>query len=372
MKLEAGHRGPDVRNDCWIKIDPAGSGIQIESSVGRLYGNAIRRTIEATLAELQLEDVGVQVVDSGAFDFCLRARLEAAAYPLSGKLLELAPRQVSRRFGRDRLRRTRLYLPGNTPKFFVNARLYESDALVLDLEDAVPAAEKLEARSLVRHALAAVDFGNSERMVRPNLGDEGRADLQALAGVGVDTMLVPKVESPAELARFRGEWDLLPLLETARGLAASPDIAAAPDVCALAIGVEDYLTDIGADRKQPDSLTWAYGQLVNAARAEGLSPFGSVYGQVDDLEGFAASTRALRGRGLEGVGCLHPSQVGVALEAFRPSDEEVYRAQAILVAYGTTQGVVSVDGQMVDVPVARRAQRIVDRSRAGRQTWRDR
>jgi len=290
MNLTAGHHGPDVRNDCWVEILPSGSGIKLESSVDSLYGNAIRATVREALLDLGLSEVGIHVVDAGAFDFCLKARIEAAAFPITGRLLPVSARRVRKPFG---FRRTRLYLPGNTPKFLINAGLHGSDAVVLDLEDAVPPSEKVAARSLVRHALGSIDFGATERMVRPN----DSSDYEALRDCGVDTLLLPKVESVEDVLAAEGDWDRIALIETAKGMAAAHEIAHS-GVSALAIGVEDYLADIGAKSGNFEALSWAYGNLINAARAAGITPLASVFGQIEDLEGLADSPRPLAALGL--------------------------------------------------------------------------
>ncbi len=376
-KASAGTRGPDVRSDCWVEVsqEPGPPAIQVTSKVAALYGDAIRALIRSTLEQLDAADLSVALDDRGALPFTLMARLEAAVRRLrpdtSRAALPAVNPAARRAPDRTRTRRTRLYLPGNSPKFFINAGLHGPDAVILDLEDSVPPAEKDAAAILVRNALRAVDFYGAEVMVRVNGLPAGLADIRLLAPHGVQTFLLPKVESPDEvvaadrlLAELAGEGIcLIPIIESARGaLQAWPIAAASPRVAALAIGLEDYTRDIGAQRTPEgrESL-WARGQVLNAARAAGVQPLASVFADVDDAQGLRAWAEAERKLGFEGVGCIHPRQVRVVHEVFRPSAAEVEQARRIVDAFEAAQvaglGVVAVDGKMVDAPVVERARR---------------
>lgn len=381
----AGRHGGDVRSDCRVTVwaEPQGPAqVQVASKVQLLYGEAIRRQAAQVLAALGAADLSLRIEDSGSLPFTLAARIEAAVRRLRPHTAQTAlpPRHPSAspqsgpRVRRASLRRTRLYLPGVTPKLLINAGLYGADALVLDLEDSVPAAEKDTAALLVRNALRAVDFYGAERMVRVNALPGGLAEMRLLAPHGVDTFVLPKVEQADEVAAAAGLLDevqaesgadiaLLPIVESARGVLNAYAIAAAsPRVAALAIGLEDYVSDIGALRTPGGRESeWACGQVLNAARAAGVQPLASVYADVADAEGLAAWVRAQRRRGFEGIGCLHPSQVRVAHAALCPSAAEIEEAQAIVGAYeealAAGSGATAVGGRMVDLPVVKRAQR---------------
>src|SRR5262249_39714505 len=155
---------------------------------------------------------------------------------------------------RDRLRRSRLYLPGSEPKYFINAALHEPDAIILDLEDSVHPAEKDAARVLVRNTLRAVDFGSCERMVRINQLPMGLQDLSEVVRESPDLVLIPKVEQAEQVAEVdraitelrarqkmnRPIW-IMPILESAPGIENAFQIAtASPNICTLTIGLEDY------------------------------------------------------------------------------------------------------------------------------------
>jgi citrate lyase subunit beta/citryl-CoA lyase len=279
---------------------------------------------------------------------------------------------------KTRLRRSRLYLPGNEPKFMVNAGLYHPDAVILDLEDSVHPAEKDAARLLVRNALRCVDFGAAERMVRINQLPMGFEDLDAVIPEEPDLILIPKTEQPEQIRLVherileiqqvagsdRAIW-LMPIIESARGVEHAYAIAKATDaVVALTIGLEDYTADLGVVKTVdgPESL-FARSRLVNAARAAGLQAIDSVFGDVGDEAGLAAWARRSRAMGFEGMGCVHPRQIQIIHSAFAPSDEEIEKALQIVAAFEEAKakglGVVSLGTRMVDPPVVLRAQRLV-------------
>ena len=209
---EAGRRGSDVRSDCWVKITPAKSGglnLQIKTKVEVMYGEAIRRLVADVLTALGVQHATVEMEDAGALPFVQMARLEAAVRRLHGPggtavsaVPEYLPDFASHAqypTERDRFRRSRLYLPGNEPKFMLNAGLHEPDGVILDLEDSVAPPMKDEARLLVRNALRCIDFKGSERMVRINQGERGLIDLDYIVPHNVHVILIPKVEDPEQV-----------------------------------------------------------------------------------------------------------------------------------------------------------------------------
>src|SRR5438477_4285128 len=197
---EAGHSGKDVRSDLHVAIEPRDAGgleITMESRVAPYYGSSILVQARQVLEVLGVKHARVIIHDEGALPFVISARIETAAKraglgmgrkapPEKIEMLEPSPR--------DRLRRSRLYLPGSEPKYFIDAALHGPDAIILDLEDSVHHAEKDAARILVRNALRAVDFGQCERMVRINHLPMGLEDLAEVIPEAPDLVLIPKVE----------------------------------------------------------------------------------------------------------------------------------------------------------------------------------
>jgi len=382
---EAGRRGDRVRSDCWVRVEPRSRGglrLEISTKVEAMYGDRVRAFVRKGLKALNVQHAAVTVEDQGALEFVIAARLEAAVKRagLGGRRIFLPKRHddALRPAKRERFRRSRLYLPGNEPKFFLNAALHEPDGLILDLEDSVAPPEKDAARILVRNALRAVDFGNCERQVRINQGERGLEDLDAVVPENVHMILIPKAESAeavrevderAEAARRKAGLKqpclLMPIIESALGCFRTLDIAmASPNVAALTIGLEDYTADIGAPRtKEGRESLWARQIIVNAARGAGVTPIDTVFSDVQDMEGLREAVLEAKGLGFEGKGCIHPRQVPVVHEAFAPSELEVTKATRIVLAFEDAErqglGVVSLGSKMVDPPVVKRALRTV-------------
>jgi len=383
--FEAGQRGEKVRSDCWVRLEPRTSGgleLCVTSKVDAMYGDAVRATCRTVLEALGVRDAVVTVEDAGALDFVLAARIEAVVKRagLGNDTAFLPPPGpgFGTRTTRERFRRSRLYLPGNEPKHFLNASQHKPDAIILDLEDSVAPPAKDAARLLVRNALRAVDFGQCERMVRINQGERGLADVDAVVPQNVHVILIPKVETAeqvkaadarAEKVRLAAGLEspclLMPIIESALGCFNALAIAtASPNIVALTIGLEDYTADLGAQRTPEGRESfWARQVVVNAARAAGVTPIDTVFSDFSDMEGLRQSVLEAKALGFEGKGCIHPRQVPVVHEAFAPSSEEVEKAKRIVLAFQDAErrglGVVALGSKMVDPPVVKRALRTV-------------
>ncbi len=381
----AGRAGEGIRADARVRVrlrGKGGVGLQVNSSVEPYYGKKIREDVLAGLEALGVEHARVELEDRGALPFVLLARLEAAvrrAWPECPGRIE-PPGAVDPGPGtpRDRLRRSRLYLPADEPRFLVNPGLFGADGLILDLEDSVAPEAKDQARILARNALLCMDFGGAERMVRINQGEEGEKDLEEVVPARPDLLLLPKVEegeTVRQVERRIGEiqervgqdrqiW-LMPIVESAAGVLAAREIARASEsVVALAVGLEDLTADLGAERTREGRETFtARSLVVLAARAAGVQPLDTVFRDVGDPDGLRRSVEEARALGFEGKGCIHPSQVKIVHQGFAPGPEAVQKALAIVRAYEEARrkglGVVSLGTKMIDPPVVKRALRTV-------------
>jgi len=385
---EAGHYGADIRSDLHVAIesrDGGGPAITLESRVRPYYGESILAQARQVLESLGVKHAKVSIHDEGAVPFVISARIEAAAKRAGlGVGQKALPQQLPlpAPSARDRLRRSRLYLPGSEPKYFINAGLHEPDAIILDLEDSVHHAEKDAARILVRNTLRAVDFGACERMVRINQLPLGLQDLEELIPEAPDLILIPKVERAEQVAeadRMIGEmksrnnihrpiW-IMPILESALGIENASAIASvSPNVCALTIGLEDYTADLGVV-KTPEGKESAYARarVVNAAKAAGIQAIDSVFGDVADMDGLRRWGENSRAMGFEGMGCIHPGQIRVIHEAFAPTQTEIEKALKIVAAFEEAErkglAVVSLGSKMIDPPVVERAKKLVARAK---------
>jgi len=385
----AGHCGPEVRSDLQVRIeihDAGGIVIEIESRVKTYYGDAIRRQAEEVLEALGVRHAQVEIHDEGALPFVVAARIEAAVRRAGiGQNTRVLPdrRRLPEASPRDRVRRSRLYVPGSEPKYFINAALHGADGVILDLEDSVHVSEKDSARLVVRNALRAVDFLECERMVRINQIPLGLEDLNEVVPESPDLILIPKVETPNQvlevttrIAEIKADYGItrpiwvMPILESALGIENVFAIAKASDkTVALTVGLEDYTADLGVVKTSTGAESlYARQRVVNAAHAAGLQAIDSVFGDVGDMEGLRAWGLSSRALGFEGMGCVHPTQIPVIHEAFAPSTAEIERARKVVTAYNEAQergvGVVSLGSKMIDPPVVQRALKLIARAQA--------
>jgi citrate lyase subunit beta/citryl-CoA lyase len=385
----AGRSSKDIRSDLKATFTPRTSGgieIELVSRVATYYGDSIRAQAVDVLKQMGVVDGHLKLEDEGALPFVISARVEAAVRRAwSGKGKRVLPERTAKQPSsqRDRLRRSRLYLPGAEPKYFVNAALHGPDAVILDLEDSVHPSEKDASRILVRNTLRCVDFGSCERMVRINQLPLGLADLEEIVPEHPDVILLPKTETAdqvTEVARKIAEikrqhaisapiW-LMPILESALGIENAFGIVKADEsVVALTIGLEDYTADLGVVKTlEPTESLYARTRLVNAAKAAGIQAIDSVFGDVADMIGLRAWGQRSRAMGFEGMGCIHPGQIPVIHDAYAPTQAEIDKALNIVTAYEDAQqnglGVVSLGSKMIDAPVVNRALKLVARARA--------
>jgi citrate lyase subunit beta/citryl-CoA lyase len=262
----------------------------------------------------------------------------------------------------------------------ISGGLYGADGIILDLEDSVPPAEKDAARLLVRNALVALDWGSSERMVRVNQGVTGEEDLAAIANHNPHTILLPKVEQPAQVGRAaeilhdlvgdRAAF-LMPILESPGGIHRAFEIAAAdPSVVALTLGLEDLSAELAAPRTAEGWESFLARQTtVYAARSAGVQPIASVFSDIENETGLAAYVQRERGLGFDGIGCIHPRQIPVVHREMTPTQAETERAVRVVRAAREAEarglGAVAVGSKMVDAPVVKQAFRTVELAVAG-------
>ncbi len=380
-KSSAGKRGESVRSDCYFEIELKKSGgikIDLKSKVETMYGESIKQMILDMSKFFGLKDAKILLEDNGALPFVLAARFELAVKRLFPDIKKeyLLPFHKKNLYStkKDQLRRSRLYLPGNEPKFFVNAGLHSPDGIILDLEDSVAPSEKDAAQLIVRNALRSVDFYGAERMVRINQLPKGLDDLKYIVPNNVNVILLPKCESAEQIHQLEKEVEKLkkqlkvvnpiffmPIIESALGVIKAFEIAStSKHNCALAIGLEDYTADIGTQRtNEGRESIFARQMLVNAAKAAGIQAIDTVFSDVADMEALRQSVIEAKSLGFEGKGCIHPRQIKVIHQAFAPTTDEIEKAKKIVQAFEEAEkkglGVVSLGSKMIDPPVVKRA-----------------
>ncbi|MBN2280412.1 MAG: HpcH/HpaI aldolase/citrate lyase family protein [Candidatus Marinimicrobia bacterium] len=381
--FSAGNSGPDVQSDCRVSIklnDTGGIQIILNSKVQKYYENQLINLIKNCLNQAKIVHCECTLEDYGALDYVILARIEAAVNKALGKEIILLPvcNNRSLTIKKDAERRSRLYLPGDFPKFFINAGLYKSDGLIFDLEDSVAPEKKEEVRPLVRNAMLAGDYFSSEIMVRINQLPMGLKDLEYVVPYGVDTILIPKCESADQVLAVANKIEdlkkqhhldkeiyIMPIIENAMGVIKSFEIATASDKnIALTIGLEDYTADLGVERTDNGKESeFARNMIINAARAAGIQAIDSVFSNVEDMNKLFETARNSKAMGFDGMGCIHPRQISVIHQAFAPTEKEIEKAKKIAKAFAQAKkegkAVVSLNSKMIDPPVVKRAERVI-------------
>ena len=382
---QAGSLGPKTRSDCEVTIELTQSGgieIDLKSKVDILFGNSIRELILDEMKFFGIENAKITMVDKGALDFVIAARIETAVKMLMDTdkeyLLDIIDANKNATT-KEQFRFSRLYLPGNTPSMMLNAGVHNPNGVILDLEDAVAPDKKHEARFIVRNALRSVNFYGAERMVRINQGKLGLEDLHFVVSHNVNLLLIPKCESAEEIKNIDAEIEkirkdkgfdypiwYMPIIESALGVEKAFEIAtASPNVCSMAIGLEDFTADLGVSRtNEATESFYARTRMVNACKAAGIQPIDSVFSDVSDMEALAVNVKTSKSLGFEGMGCIHPRQIPVIMQNFAPEEAQIEKAKKIVKAFIEAKakglGVVSLGTKMIDAPVVKRAETTIN------------
>ena len=279
-----------------------------------------------------------------------------------------------------------LFVPGNHPGMLLNADVYEADALILDLEDAVAPSQKDAARILVRNALQSYRYPGVEIIIRINPLDSQyiEDDIKMMVRLKPDFIMPTKVAGAEDVVKIAGmisqaERDndievgtisLMPLLETAMGIENAYQIARANErVKAIFLGAEDLSSDLQALRsKSNEEILYARGRVVMAARAAGVDVYDTPFTDVDDEEGLARDAAYARAIGFTGKAAISPRHVEAINIAFSPTEHEISYAREVMESIKEAQrqgrGAISLHGKMVDKPIVDRAKRVLDTARA--------
>lgn len=257
-----------------------------------------------------------------------------------------------------------LFCPADRPDRFAKAA-ERADAVILDLEDAVAD----DAKHGARLAVVASTLDPERVIVRVNPASTGyfADDLAALAATEYRTVMLAKCEGTADLVDLE-DFEVIALCETARGVLAAADVAALPNVSALMWGAEDLVASLGgsssrhADGRYRDVATHARSQVLLAAGAHGVAAIDTVHLEIADAAGLRAEAEDAAALGFAATACIHPSQVSVVREAYRPDAERLEWARAVLAAAASQPGVFAFRGEMVDAPVLRQAEALVRRA----------
>ena len=278
--------------------------------------------------------------------------------------------------------RSLLFVPGNQPRMLDRASRLTPDAFIPDMEDSVPDAEKANARAITAAHLDSLAANGVAIIPRLNSLDTGLLDhdLAAVVGPRIYGVSVGKINTPADIALISTKLDalerkagleigsikLLPWIETAQAIVNVYDIcAASPRIIGAAFGAEDFTNDMGIERAEDESETaYARSAIAIAARAANVLALDTPYFSFRDPDGLRRNAQAARQIGFKGKFAIHPAQIDIINETFSPSPAEIEQARRVVEAFQEAErigrGSTSLDGKVVDVPVVKRAQALLD------------
>src|SRR6185369_1828972 len=266
--------------------------------------------------------------------------------------------------------RSLLFAPANRPELLQKFPRYPADAFVIDLEDGTPEAEKDSARRTLPQVVAALSGQGlkGQLFVRTNSprSQHVHADIAATAQLPIDGIVVPKVESVADLNAFKSAAQIIGIIETARGVMNVESVAQAgiSNLAALAFGAEDFITDVGGQRSTDGhEVLYARSRVVLAARVAGIQALDQVFVNIRDDETFLHDAEFGRHLGYSGKMCIVPRQIEIANAVFSPSKDEIDRSRRLIEEYERAQtqgrGAIEFEGSMVDEPLLKRARAIL-------------
>ncbi len=367
--------GTTNERDCYIKVKEGDGNIIINSKTKGLFEEHIQEIIRRRMEEIDVQ-ADVYIEENGAIDYVIISRLESAISKALG--IDIPDKKIRRgKTSKDRLRRSRLYVPGNNPRFINNVAVYGCDCTILDLEDSVIMQHKQDARYLVKNALKTMDFGKSEIWVRINK-EMAKDDIGIISYGSPHGICIPKVESKEDIKLIEKileeanlDCHLMAIVETAKGIANAREIAKASDkLVAIAFGAEDYTRDTGGKREW-EFLLYPRFEILISAKSAGIQALDTIYPNVDDEKGLKEETKKIVEMGFDGKGAIHPSQIEIIHDCFMPSQEEIMEAKKIIEAIEEAKkegrGVATIDGRMIDLPVEKKARRIIKLAEAYRK-----
>jgi len=274
-----------------------------------------------------------------------------------------------------------LFTPGNNMRMIRKAGTLGADAVILDLEDAVPLAEKETARIFVRDSIEQVRAGGAQVFIRPNAFITGLAeeDLNWTVQAGLDGVVLPKVESREEVLEAErlltaleeergiepGSLALVPSVESALGVLNAYEIATASKrIIALAFGALDFTRDMGTSvSKEGTELFYARSRIAIVARAAGVQAIDTPWIDIADQEGLIKEAKTVRQLGFRGKQLIHPSQIEPVNRVFSPSEAEVEYAKKVVKAFKEAEakglGAISLEGKMIDIANYRQAEELL-------------
>ena len=281
-----------------------------------------------------------------------------------------------------KLRRSMLFCPANEPKMYIDAPIYKPDCIIFDLEDSILYSEKDSARDLLCEAIKTLDFDDIEIYARINqlTTEFGECDVRETVKAGIRNIRLPMCEDKQDVERLdallssiekdmgieNGTIKIQCAIETPKGVLNAFEIAkSSKRVTSISFGAEDYTNSLGTDRtKNSIQFVYARSYIPLVASTVGIDSIDTVWSDVKDTEGFIKETQEAKFLGFSGKSCIHPTQVMEVRKIYSPSPLEIEKAEKIVKAAVDAEkeqrGVVLVDGKMIDAPIIKKAERILE------------
>ena len=274
------------------------------------------------------------------------------------------------------MRKSLLFIPANHPAMLQNADVFDADAVIFDLEDGVHLNEKDAAKDLLLSFLSKFKLSNIEVIVRIN----ELADLDQIIHERIDTILLPKADKNALIEldskltniekkyKFEKTIDVIALIETPESILNALTIAKQNRVNGLLLGAEDLATYLGVPRTLTgNEIEFARNMVIYAAKSVGIDAIDTPFVDTNDLDGLTKDILHGKSLGMSAKACIHPNQIDTINNLFLPSQEDIDYASKILIAKQRADleglGAFSVDGKMIDQPIIKRAQQIIEKSK---------
>ena len=276
------------------------------------------------------------------------------------------------------MKRSLLFIPGNNPSMIQNSIIFESDALIYDLEDAVSSSQKDAARLIVSEFIESSFSCKKEIIVRINAPDTPyyEEDLKQIVSYKLDTIMLPKatertvrqlaikLDEIEEKKKITKRIKIIPIVELAKSVLQIEKIAPLPRVSGILLGAEDLSLDMGIIRtKKGDEIQYIRSKLAVACKAFDIDAIDTPFTDVNDDEGLVEDTKRAKLLGMDAKSCIHPRQASIVNGVFSPSSLDIEYARKILLGYEEAQkvglGVFSLEGKMIDKPIIERAIRVI-------------
>ena len=267
------------------------------------------------------------------------------------------------------MRRSQLYVPGNNEKMIRKASELDADSVILDLEDSVPPQEKSKARRKVRELADSLDWGSKELCVRINApsSPEGKRDMVDFGRAErVDAVVTPKAEVDLSFVAKATGKEIIPLIETPKGLLRIEEVIRSENVTAVSYGVADFAAAVGGDVKAYENNQYLKTKVVTTASAYGIDALDRVFFALKDLKGFEADAREARALGYAGKQVIHPEQVKLANIVFSPTREDLEWSRKVARSYQDSvrigTGAIRIDDRLLDAVHYRIAKRTLEKA----------